>query len=205
VQIRRSDDEVITSTDLGFMLKVSGVYEVVENHEMPTWVEWATDGYDAPNLFARIEIRKRRPEIVMVQWSANQYQREVRQRDLRALEVDGLLEVLYGGLTYQVDPVTGARHRATGATEDGDHRPGFYAAQRFIQQQRRPEVYRTITPELLKAVAKIYIDNVADAPRAAVAKAMGISPRTASRYIEEARSPRHGLLPKTSRGKKSKP
>jgi hypothetical protein len=200
LQIRRGDDEVITSTELGFMLKVSGVYEVVENHWMPTWVEWVTHGYDAPDLLARIEVRNSRPEVVLVQWSANQHQREVRARDLGALEVVGLLETLYGGLTYQLDPVTGATHRATGATEDGDHPPGFYAAKRFIEQQRRPEVYRNMTPEMLKTVAKVYIDNVGDAPRVAVARAVGISPRTASRYIDEARA--KGLLPPTTRGRK---
>jgi transposase len=57
-----------------------------------------------------------------------------------------------------------------------------------------------MTPELLRAVAKIYIDNVGDAPRAAVAKAFGVSPRTASRYVDAAREAK--LLPLTTRGRK---
>lgn len=201
MRVRRGDDEVITSTDLGFMLKISGVYEVVGNHEMPTWVEWERHGYDGPDLLARIEVRKSRPELVSLQWKANQYQREVRERDLRALEVVGLIEVLYAGLTYQVDPVTGAKQRSTGATDDGDSPPGFYAAQRFIERQRRPEVYRTMTPDTLKAVATIYTDNVGGAPRGAVARLLGVSLRTASRYVDEAR--KDGYLPPTTRGRKN--
>jgi hypothetical protein len=201
LRIRRGDDELITSTDRGYMLKISGEYDVIENHWMPIWVEWVTHGYDGPDLLARIEVRSGRPELVRLEWSANQHQREIRERDLRALEIVGLVEVLYAGLTYQVDPETGATHRATGATDGGEHPPAFFAAQRFIDRQRRPEIYRTMTPDTLKAVAKIYTDAVGGAPRAAVARLLGVSPRTASRYVDAAREA--GLLPKTSRGRKN--
>jgi hypothetical protein len=199
-RVRATDDLPITSVDQGFMLKCSGEYEVIENFWMPTWIEWTDHGYDSPDLFARIEVRDGKPEVVRLEWSANQYQREIRQRDLRAMEIGGLVEVLYAGLTFQADSVTGAAERGLGSTEGGDHPPAFYAAQRFIERQRRPEGYRSITPELLKAVAEVYSHNVNGAPTAAVAKAFNVKSRMASRYVDRARQA--GLLPPTTQGKK---
>ena len=82
----------------------------------------------------------------------------------------------------------------------GDHPAAFYAAQRFIERQRRPQGYRSITPAFLKAVADVYSRNLDGAPTAAVAKAFGVKSRMASGYVDSAR--KAGYLPPTSQGKK---
>jgi hypothetical protein len=193
-------DTTITDADRGFMLKHSGEYEVIEGFWMPLWVEWTDHGYDGPDLFARIEVRNGKPELVRLEWSSNQYQREIRQRDLRSLEVSGLVDVLYAGLTFHADSDTGAVRRGLGETAGGDHPPAFYVAQRFIARQRRPEGYRKITPELLKGVAEVYRRHIDGAPTQAVAKTFGVKPRMASVYVDRAR--KAGLLPHTTQGKR---
>ncbi|MDT5370200.1 MAG: hypothetical protein QOC62_4631 [Mycobacterium sp.] len=194
-------DAEIADTDLGFLLKHSGEYEVIGDFWMPLWVEWRTTGYDGPDLLARMEVRNSKPELVRLEWSSIQdYKREIRQRDLRAMEVSGLVEVLYAGLTFHADSRTGALERGTGATEEGDNPPAFYAAKRFIERQRRPEGYRKITPDFLQLVADVYLRNIDGAPTQAVAKAFGVKPRMASVYVE--RAEKLGLLPTTTQGKK---
>ena len=107
---------------------------------------------------------------------------------------------MYAGLTFQADSAAESMVRGTGETEEGDHPPAFYVAQRFIERQLWPEGYRSITPEFLKAVADVYRRNVDGAPTATVAKAFGVKRRMASQYVDRARQA--GLLPPTTQGKK---
>jgi hypothetical protein len=116
------------------------------------------------------------------------------------MEVDGLVDVLYAGLTFHGDPGTEVMERGVGQTREGDHPPAFYVAQRFLARQRRPEGYRQITPELLKGVAEVYRRHIDGAPTQAVAKTFGVKPRMASVYVDRARQA--GLLPQTTQGKK---
>jgi hypothetical protein len=73
---------------------------------MPVWVEFTIAGYDGPDTFACIEICTGRPQLVRLERSSNPFRREIRQRDLRAMEVDGFVTGLFAGLTFQADPDT---------------------------------------------------------------------------------------------------
>ena len=195
-----NNDKTYANTDEGWILKVSGEYEVVDDYLVPTWAEFTMHGYNGPDNVARIEVRNGVPELVRLEWLSNPHQREIRQRDLRSMEVDGFVTTLFAGLTRQRSPGSGIVGIATGATEDGDHPPAFYAAQRFVGSLRRPEGYRSITPDLLKTVAEVYRRNIDRAPTQAVGKFFGVKSRMASIYVDRARQA--GLLPPTTRGKK---
>jgi hypothetical protein len=117
------------------------------------------------------------------------------------MEIDGFVSVLYAGLTSYGDSETTEARRGWGSTKEGNHPPEYYAAQRFIDDQRRPKGYNAITDDLLKAVAEVYRNNINRAPTQAVAKTFRVKSRMASTYVDRAR--KAGYLPKTSQGRKN--
>jgi len=200
VRRRIGDDVTERNHDEGYTLRVSGEYEVIKHHWMPTWVEFQTDGYDGPDTIARVEVRNGAPQVVRLEWLSRSGQTEIRPRDLRApyFEFD-FLTGLFACFTLIADPRTKAVD-VPGATERGEPNPAYYAARKFIERQRRPEGRRASGPALDAAVAEVYRRNINGAPTQAVAKAFGVKSRMASTYVDRARQA--GLLPQTKQGKK---
>jgi hypothetical protein len=169
----------------GTIVRISGEHEVVADLYLPTWLELSTDGTDSPNLFARIELRDQRPEIVAVSWSSGPGQREIKQKDLRDTQLAELLD-LYRAYTMRV--------------VETEHRTVVTSVSRTGIQRLRTPGNRVITDEFLASVAEVYRRNIAHAPTQAVARTFGVKPRMASNYVDKAR--RAGLLPPTKQGRK---
>jgi hypothetical protein len=127
--------------------------------------------------------------------------REIRQVDLRSIEVNtfviDLVAALSLGIERHKDDPTLVRFHI-GVAEAG----GFptTVARRFVERQRRGPGLRDITPELLQRVAEVYRANIDHATTLAVAKTFGVKSRMASTYVQRARE--RGYLPPTTQGKK---
>ena len=169
----------------------SGKYVPVGDVLVPEWLELVLVGDEGhPDVDVRVEVRDGAPRVVRLAFTAPVGRGEVRQRHLRAVQVDALMTLL-AGYSVQVtdDPSGGAR-----VTLGVDHLDVAFAA---LQRQRGR---RTVTPELLQQVADVYLAHVDGAPTEAVGKQFFVSKRQATNYIKAAE--RAGLLPPTTRGKK---
>jgi hypothetical protein len=194
VRIRIGEDVDIRDTDTGIHIRISAEHEVIHDRYLPIWFELTIDGHDGPNLFRRVEVRDGRPELVAMSWWSTPSQREIKQKDLRNLPVASILDDVYPAFVIHVDH---ANEQVVTATGDS---PAFYAARKFVEQQRVGPGHREITPDLLKSVADIYRRNIDHAPTQAVARAFGVKSRMASTYVDRARQDNY--LPPTKQGKK---
>jgi hypothetical protein len=179
----------------GATLRVSGEYEILADltghgftGALPLWLELSVDRPgDSPSLFARMELRDQRPEIVAMNLSSGPGQREIKQRDLREIQlVHTQLFELYSTRTLKVVETEGTRFVQSARRDD-------------LQVVRAPG-HRPITDEFLASVADVYRRNIAHAPTQAVARTFGVKSRMASNYVDKAR--RAGLLPPTKQGQK---
>jgi hypothetical protein len=193
------DGEELHVEEEGFTLRASGEHVWVEDTLVPTFVEFTVGGLDGqPTTFARVEVRDGVPALVELRFTASADERDIRQADLRAVQVRALVEDLVAGLSF---PVRAERDGSTTLViTDPDGSPPYSGALKTMQRARSGKATRTITPELLARVAQIYRANVPDRPTLAVQRAFMVSPRMASEYVQRAR--RAGLLPPTSPGKK---
>ncbi len=183
VQLSSDDTEKIGE---GVTVRISGEYEIVADLSLPTWLELSSGGTDNPDLFARIELRNQRPEIVTMSWSSRPEQREIKQKDLRDTQVAELLD-LYRAYTLRVVHAENTTVIAPGRRGD-------------LQSLRRTPGHRAITDEFLASVAAVYRENISRAPTQAVARTFGVKQRMASNYVDRARAA--GLLPPTKQGRK---
>ena len=179
--------------DEGYAVTWSGEYEGIGNYWIPTWVEFTTMGSDDPDTLIRVELRDGTPRVVRLDWTAQPGQSEVKQKHLRAIEVEGFANALVAMVTAQYDPEADAMRSST-------DEQAFRDASKFVVRQRLPKTYRAITPSFLKAVAEVYRSNIDRAPTQAVAKTFGVKARMASTYVDRAR--KAGFLPETKQGKK---
>lgn len=178
----------------GFVLAVSNDYVRAGDKYMPTWMEYATDGYDGPNQFCRVELRDDIPRLVELTWSATENQTEIRQKHLRDTNVADIIDVLYGMLVIEIrDGEAVLNLGEEGSRQDVEIR-------NFIADTRLGKGKRRITTELLRQVADVYRANVDTAPTEAVARTFGVKPRMASTYVQKARE--RGFLPPTTQGRK---
>jgi hypothetical protein len=187
----------------GGTLRVSSEFEVMEDRWLPTWLDLTVTGYDAPDLYARIEVRDGVPEVVALSWfSSKPGQREIKQKDLRVMQVAPLLDELYSGFVMHLDRENKKLIIAVSGeyAERGEDPPAFHAARRFVEQLRNGPGHRAITPEFLKSVADVYRRNIDHAPTQAVARTFGVKARMASAYVDRARQADY--LPPTKQGKK---
>jgi hypothetical protein len=186
----------------GTVLSISDVFVLVEDRLVPEWVNFKLiRGLGDPIIIGRIEIRSDVPQCVKLALIADNRGREIRQSDLRAIEINSLVIDLMAVFSIHVDQsdpdVTVFRGGAPGTDGPG----GTYtAARRFMERQRKGPGLRDITPELLERVAEVYRANIDHAPTEAVAKTFGVKSRMASTYVQRARAA--GFLPPTKQGKK---
>jgi hypothetical protein len=116
--------------------------------------------------------------------------REVRTKDLRAVEVDNWIETIVPLTTAQVvSEGDGGQVNAVRFVPDSDS-ADFKAARATLRQARRVG-RRKVNDDLLRRVAEVYKGEELR-PAEAVQLAFGVAARTAFRYIAEARN--RGLL-----------
>lgn len=171
-------------------LVASGRYAEVGDWWVPESIDLELYGDEgSPTTRARIEVRDGRPEIVRVEIVSRAGEPSVRQSDLRAIQVEALVELLAG---FGVKVPVGTDVIAAGLD------PEQYAvALGELRQMRGP---RKITPAFLERVAEVYKANVDDNPTLAVRRTFFVGERMASDYVQRAR--REGLLPPTTPGRK---
>jgi hypothetical protein len=148
-----------------------------------------------------VELRNGVPQCVALGFKSGDADREIRQSDLRSIELNA----------FVIDLIAG---RSLGIERDKDNprlvrlrlpvaEPGGFptnVARRLVERQRRGPGLREITPALLQRVAEVYRANIDHAPTEAVAKTFGVKSRMASTYVQRARAA--GYLPPTKQGKK---
>ncbi len=184
--------------------KISDDVTTMGQRQVPKWIEITTSGGAGPDKKVRIEIRDGSPEVVELSWISRPGQLDIRQKDLREINLAKLAVDTYaqsGGVPFprgaDGSPPTDAeitewakevRRRRIESRKSGD-------------RQRAKRKNRIISDELLRQVADVYRANIHKrGPTQAVAKQFGVGDRMASTYVTKARE--KGLLPKTQRGKK---
>lgn len=180
--------------------------EAVGEKRVPKWIELTTIGGAGPDMRARVEIRDGSPEVVELGWKARPGQREIRQKDLKGIDVAKLAIDIFASCFEERHKFPQSPEGEFPSDEQLDEwaaqvRKSRQAARNFVDRQRRPREYRAINDDLLRSVAEVYRANVTTrAPTQAVAKHFGVGNRMASTYVQEARA--RGFLPPTIRGKK---
>lgn len=191
--------ETITST--------SKERELVGERRVPKWIELKTTGGAGPDMHVRAEIREGSPEIVELGWKVRPGEREIRQKDLRGIDITKLAIDLYANCFQELHPLPKGPDGDFPSDDQLDEwaakvRQSRQAARNFVDRQRRPRENRVMTDDFLRSVAEVYRANVNNrAPTQAVAKQFAVGNRRASTYVQKARE--RGLLPPTIRGKKN--
>jgi Family of unknown function (DUF6214) len=160
---------------------------------VPAEAVWEFSGEDGePDVFARFEVRDGRPECVELRLLAKPDGRGLRTSDLGLWQLDNFAINVFATLGEPLNV-------ATASAEPPRTEAGEWIVRRDVTEAR---LAKRGTPgvEDLKRVADIYRRHLdSGAPVRAVSAALGLSSRTASRRVEQAREA--GLLPATTRGK----
>ncbi len=139
---------------------------------------------DGPDVVLRVEIRDGAPTCREIRFRSKNDGREVRRSDLKALEVENLLE---SGASKACHWVTWEQRDLVATIlpdeldEDMKRR-----AMKQVRGARRTH-RRQVTDELLENVAQVYRSNVSHHPTQAVAQHFGKAHRTAALYVRRAR------------------
>jgi hypothetical protein len=149
-------------------------------------------GPSTPDFSMKIEVRQGIPVCTAMTLTARPDGPEVRDKDLEYLRLSDWLEqiVALASMKYSGAFPGGV----TGWAKPVDD----YTALRDIWRVRSGRT--RMSHERLQKVADLYRQHVNDRPTEAVARAFGVSHRTAARYVDQAR--KADLLPPTSPGKK---
>lgn len=192
--------------DDGGLITISNTMIGVEDRMLPEWVNFKlaltrTHVAGEPWMLGRVAVREGVPQCVSLVFTSGREGREIRQSDLRSVEINMLVIDLMAALSIQVDQSNPDETIFRGGLP-GVEGPGevFTAARRFMERRRRKPGLRDITPQLLERVAETYRANINHAPTEAVAKTFGVKQRMASTYVQRARTA--GYLPATKQGKK---
>lgn len=166
---------------------------------MPEWVELELHGRSEPDLHCRIELRDDVPQLVELSWRARPGQTEIRQKQLRNIDVSEFAGAIYRRWVFELRDWWGDKDGTATQTRPGTDQDrivdGLLADLKDLRSGRR-----RVNAELLRQVAEVYIANFDDAPAEAVARAFGVKARQAHAYIAKARE--RGFLSKTTQGKK---
>lgn len=186
-----NDDARIIETE-AYRLALGEYVEAAPDHHMPAWLELELFGFDEPNAWARVELRDNVPRIVEFGLRAGPSSREVMPKDLRDIDLYGVVGVLYNGFVIRVD------HDAKKVEYSLDADTEFSREIREVLEQRRSGK-RRITGAFLEKVAEVYRANIGHAPTEAVSRTFGVKHRMATDYVKQARG--RGLLPPTKQGR----
>jgi len=152
-----------------------------------------------PACEVRIEIWDGVPAVADVRLTARREDRvQVRVKDIKlgpGLSLEDLIGDWLAEVAFRPEPAPSGRRRwSKGYPVPATERRH---TKRTVERVRR-ETRRRLTEQQLRQIAETY--TAADPPKhEAIARAFGVSPRTAQRYIEKAREA--GLLPPTTHGK----
>jgi hypothetical protein len=163
--------------------------ETIGGRRVAAWVSLRRHGQGGPDIFVKVAVRDGSPEVVELSFISQPGQSEVRQKHLKAVDLEALATELYGFEVLEWDD-----HRVP-LSEHAER-----IANKFIERQRLPRDYRVIADDFLKQVANVYRENIRRAPTKAVAKHFGVKDRMASTYVDRAR--KKGYLPPTKQGQK---
>jgi hypothetical protein len=168
----------------------SSKQEVINGVKVPMWITQRRHGVGGPDMFIKVAMRDGSPEVVELSFISQPGQSEVRQKHLRAVDIDRLAANLYASsvAVFGPDP------------SHDDEAQAMRAAEKFIELQRLPRDYRVINDSFLQNVAQVYRENIGHAPTKAVAKQFEVKDRMASTYVDKAR--KKGYLPPTTQGRK---
>jgi hypothetical protein len=168
----------------------SSARETIEGVEVPTWIFQRRYGVGGPDMSVMVELRDGSPQLTELSFNSPPGQGEIRQKHLRAVDLDRLATDLYASAIAASGP----------DATPGEYERAVRIAANFIERQRLPRDYRVITDDLLKKVAEVYRENIRHAPTKAVAKHFGVKDRMASTYVDRAR--KAAYLPPTKQGQK---
>jgi len=184
----------------GFRVKVAESYGIsAEERYLPVWFEIEVDGdLDGPGWFTRIEIRDGAPCCTELRFTSPPGVREIRQIDLRRVQLAALVEDFTAAWSLKV--IRGEDGQVESMEIPWIGTAAHGQARRAVQRARAVRGRRAITPEVLRTVAEVYRENLSSYPTKAVRETFGVSERMASEYVQRAR--RAGLLPPTVAGKK---
>lgn len=172
--------------------RVAARHLVVGNRFFPFWVEVESTGTHAPDVFARIELDDSRvPRVTELRWTMRDHQREVRQADLRDMQVSTLVNEVYASFVRDADP-------PVGKADELDQLQRQLAVKHALEALRSPGK-RRVTGDFLREVADVYRANIDHAPTQAVARTYGVKLRQAGDYVKKARD--RGFLPETKQGR----
>lgn len=174
------------------------------DRQVPKWIELTASGGGGPDTKIRVEIRDGSPEVVELSWNSQPGQRDIRQKDLREINVEKLAVDTYttsGMVPFPKGP-GGSPPTDEQITEWAKEiRKRRAGSRSFVARQRATRERRVISDEFLQSVAEVYRANINKrAPTQEVAKQFGVENRMASVYVTKARE--KGFLPKTKRGRK---
>jgi hypothetical protein len=197
-------EELRLSAEGQSIKKASADSATLGEKRVPKWIELNTSGGAGPDTRVRVEIRDGSPEVVEIAWVSRPGQLDIRQKDLRAINLADLAVDLYtssGALPFP-EGADGSPPTDDQITQWAkETRKRRLESRNFLERQRRPRERRVMTDEFLESVADVYRANVHKrAPTQAVAKEFNVEIRMASTYVRKARE--RDFLPKTRRGKK---
>ncbi|WP_414944542.1 hypothetical protein [Amycolatopsis sp. cmx-11-32] len=152
---------------------------------------------DLPSLTMKIEMRKEVPVCTEVTIQAKEDGREVRTTDLRAVQLQDLIELIVTAVSSKI--ISAGPDGLVLGDNQGATRENFDAALATIRAARKGTRAR-ITDDFLREVAETYRANVDGSPTKAVEEKYGVEYRTAARWVERARA--KGYLPATTPGKR---
>jgi len=151
-----------------------------------------------PGLRMALEVVDGRPQCRSITFESTDGGREVRQQDLRAIQVSQWVDDLFAAFAAEVvEEVDGV---VTAINHSGERE--HIRAVRQVQDARKGRAARKIDDEFLRGVADLYRANAhtrPGGPTEAVAVAYGVGKRMAATYVQQAR--KLGLLPETTQGK----
>jgi hypothetical protein len=183
----------------------------VGDRMVPETIFVAFDGDgEQPSLRMKIEVRQGVPVCSELQLTARPSGREIRPKDLRAVHIDSRVEQAVGLCSYEQPEPGGVIHLSALPPPDAPkHEDARYKdlvadsrnAQRARRGMRQPGPGRPRVPtERLQRVADLYRRHTdGGRPVQVVAEVLGVSERTAARYINKCRS--DGLLPPREKAK----
>ena len=134
----------------------------------PAWVESDYYGGDEPELHCRIELRDDVPRLIELCWRAAENQKEIRQKYLRAVELERFVNTIYRQWIVEVREVS--RTTGVGIPTLGDEQHPII--RNLVSDLRSGR--RHVNAELLRQVADVYRANFDNAPAEAVARTFGV-------------------------------
>ena len=147
------------------------------------FVDLDGDG-EQPSLQMKIEVRQGVPVCTELRLTARPGGRDIQRADLRAVRIDSWVEQVVAVCSHEQPEPGGVITKSAPTPADHDN---ARAARR--SGSGRPKV----PPERLHEAAELYRRHADDQPLLIVADVLGVSARTAARYVEKCRS--DGLLP----------